>query len=328
MKNFIRFQSLAFILIAIGMNLQSCEKGDEDISHPNYPEESGPEGDTPNPDEDTSNPDGNGSGYYVLLSATEETRYPSGNTITKTRFSNPVYNVESWTGKTVLQSYDWLRDSRHYDYTYFVRDNHIVCSYGTGWLETKEYTLNSDKLIIQGECDGELFLYSFDSRHRLTTIKSSYGNDAQIEDLSYDSNYNLTEYRRKEENGDIFEEATIEYTTIPTKSMPWEFYDVLSDIQIDPYLLEQGFFGNTIPMYLIKRIVLNSFGSESEKTYEYTLDRNGYVIEMVERDYRVDETFVTTWNFEWKKVATPSYSNWLFTDVGSPYYRYLNEKHQ
>ena len=67
-------------------------------------------------------------------------------------------------------------------------------------------------------------------------------------------------------------------------------------------------------------IRLNS-GAEIE--FDYTLDRNGYVTRMVKKNYGASKTYISTWNFEWKEVSTPSYTNWLFSDVTSPYYRYL-----
>lgn len=317
MNSIIKYCLLTSIIISIEFTIQSCEKNDED-SGKHKPSDEIEHGDG------YSNTEESSSKNYVLLSVTEKIRNPSGMTSMSIYFSNPIYNVESWTGKTVLESYDWLDGARHYNYAFFVSDNSITCSHGTEKHDTFEYILNSDKRIVKAECGAELYSYSYDSRNRLTTIKSSFaGSASQVEELSYDDKYNLIGYKRKDENEEIFEFATIEYTTYPTKSMPWEYYDVLSDICIDSYLLEQGFFGNTIPMYLVKRIVLNSLGAESEKIYEYTLDKNGYVIEMIEMDYRTDMTFITTWNFEWKEVSVPSYSNWLFSDVGSPYYRYL-----
>lgn len=316
MKSIVKYLLFASIMLPIGFTIQSCERDNEHISDHKLPEDIKSDSDDPNP--------GEASGNYVLLSVTEKNIYPSGMVLTNKNFSNPFYKVESYTGRTVLESYDMFDGSRHYEYTYSVRENSIVCSHGTGLYDTYEYTLNSDKRIVKAECDEELYSYSYDSRNRLISINSSYaGSNHQIEELSYDDKYNVIGYTRKGENGETLRKAIIEYTTYPTKSMPWNYYDVLSDIRIDSYLLEQGFFGNTIPIYLVKRIAFNSSGSESERVYEYTLDKNGYVIEMREIDFRTDMKFITTWNFEWKEVSIPSYSNWLFSDVASPYYRYL-----
>lgn len=72
-------------------------------------------------------------------------------------------------------------------------------------------------------------------------------------------------------------------------------------------------------MYLVDKISYN----DTEIVYDYTLDKNGYVIKMVETKYLVSGTYINTYTFEWRAVSTLSYSNWLFSDIGSPYYRYL-----
>lgn len=76
-------------------------------------------------------------------------------------------------------------------------------------------------------------------------------------------------------------------------------------------------------------IVTKTNSSESESgfefEYDYTLDKNGYVETMTQIRYDASETFFSTYTFEWTPVSTPSYTNWLFSDIGSPYYRYLHE---
>ncbi len=311
-----------FCILCLGISvLSSCSKDDDEIdSRPPIKEENGNisnENNGNNTDSDDPTP-----GNYVLLSAIEKTRLSSGTTTTTNCFNNPVYEVNNWNGKTVLKSYDKYRDSPYCTFSYSLPkmiDCHSV-TYDT------EYTINIADLISQEKIGQQLNTYKYDSKNRLAEIKSQYGSEIQVEQLTYDDKYNIVSYKRKREK-EILDEAIIEYTTIPAKSIPLQSLgisagNVFSDI-CNWSLLEMGFYGNTIPLYLVKRILYSSSGEEIELVYEYTLNKNGYVTEMIEMDYRADMTFVNTWNFEWKEVATPSYTNWLFSDMGSPYYRYL-----
>ena len=309
MKLFIRTLLLVFIVFPIGIAIQSCEKGDEGMISPDSPEEIEP-GESIN-------------SSYVLFAATEKTRYPSGTTITTNCFDNPVYEVNSWNGKTVLKSYDKYSDSPYCTFTYAL-PKRIDCN---STISDMECTINTTGLISQEKIGHQLNTYKYDSKNRLTEIKVQYGSEVQVERLTYDNTYNIVSYKRMRE-GTILGEAIIEYTTIPAKSIPLQSFDISFGSIFSEFcnwsLLEMGFYGNTIPLNLVKRILYtSSSGEEAEKVYEYTLNESGYVVEILEMDHRASETFVKTWSFEWEEVVTPSYTNWLFSDMGSPYYRYL-----
>jgi hypothetical protein len=314
MKSIVKYWLLASIILPMGFTTQSCEKGNEDIGDHKLPEEIGSDNDSPSPEKS--------SGNYVLLSVKEKTRLSSGTTITTICFENPVYEVNNWNGKTVLKSYDKYRDSPYCTFTYAL-PNRIDCNSTIGDIEC---TINTAGLISQEKIGHQLNTYKYDSKNRLTEVKKQYGTEVQVEQLTYDNTYNLVSYKRIREDK-ILDEATIEYTTIPAKSIPLQSLDISFGNIFSAFcnwdLLEMGFYGNTIPLNLVKRILYTSSGEEAEKVYEYTLNESGYVVEIVEMDYRASNTFITTWNFEWKEVSIPSYSNWLFSDVGSPYYRYL-----
>lgn len=267
-------------------------------------------------DENSSDSDESSSNNYVLLSATEI----SSVNVALDEFSNPIYEV--YRGRSVLKSYDRYDEASYCTFTYSLPYNvamHCPSLYDV------ECTVNEKGLISEAAIGRELHIYEYDSRNRPVMITVQYGSlVVQFVELAYDDKFNIIGYKKTDDEGKIIDEAEIEYTTIPSKAIPLQCLDVsVGDIFGCFYewpFIEMGLYGNVIPLYLIQRIVYTD-GAEIE--FDYTLDRNGYVTRMVKKNYGASKTYISTWNFEWKEVSTPSYTNWLFSDVTSPYYRYL-----
>ena len=134
-------------------------------------------------------------------------------------------------------------------------------------------------------------------------------------------------YRYKD--GKVKTEAQFFYNDIKAKTIPLQAY-LTADFNLpggyNTPLYEGGFYGVSIPTNLISRIILkqpylNDF--ETEYTYDYKLDSDGYVADMTEHRYDNTQTFISKYKYTWEPVITKSYTNWLFNDIRSPYYRIL-----
>lgn len=278
------------------------------------------ENDTPEDDKDPENDDASDA-ICVLASVVKEDRLPSGTTTTTKIFDSPIYEVNKWNSRTVLKSYKSSGSSYS-----FVYDLPNSVSYYPPYYDM-ECTLNSGGIISEAKIGRESHTFEYDNKHRLICRTMRYGSEIQVEEFSYDGKYNMVGYKRTR-NDEILCEAEIEYSTIPAKTIPLQCFDssfgsVFNDVFSGWSFLEMGLYGNTIPLYLIERIVYKSSDEEVEKTFEYSLNRSGYVVEMVEMDYRSSGTFITTYAFDWEAVSVSTYTNWLFSDIASPYYRYL-----
>ena len=274
------------------------------------------------PDEPKDEPKDEPNSNYVLVSVTEKSRQPSGYTMTSTIFKSPVYEVDSWSGKTVLKSYEW---SSAYTHSYVYDLPNYVYHYSDSPYE--EICTLANGLISELKIGRESQTFRYDKKHRLIETVNKYGTiEGPVSEFSYDDKYNMVGYKSTS-NNELVDDIQIEYSTIPAKTIPLQCFDISA---CQPFcvffnqwpFLEMGLFGNSIPLYLVDKI--KCLNDEVEKVYEYKLDENGYVIEMTQKDYRVDGTYLTTYNFEWKEVSTPTYTNWLFSDIGSPYYKYLD----
>ena len=276
------------------------------------------ENDTSEDNEDLENEDVSNANC-ALSSVVEETRYSSGTIRTSKIFDSPVYKVNKWNNQTVLISYENSGSSYNFEY-----DLPNSVSYHPPYSDA-ECTLNSIGLISETKIGRESHTFEYDNKRRLIRRTMQYGSEIQIEEFTYDGKYNIVGYKRTR-NDEVLDEAEIEYTKTPAKTIPLQCFgsaNVFHDVFSGWSFLEMGLYGNTIPMYLVERIIHKRYGEEVEKVFEYSLNRNGYVVEMVEMDYHPSETFITTYTFDWKAVSVPTYTNWLFTDIASPYYRYL-----
>ena len=306
----IKILSVMLCLVA-SMTFAAC--GDDDGGEPPMDEE---EEFYPGDDSSGDESDEPASGYYVLLSATEES---SNLGITSNQFSNPVYDVEYMRGRytTVLKSYAGC------SLTY--SSNSV--SFSDGSMD-EEYTIDEYSEYVSSAQFGrhENHEYEYDSKGRLITETIRYGSEEWEKTFLYDNRFNVIEYQYSKSGEELYK-AEIEYTSIPAKTIPMQSLETFTG---NPFcmnwvLTEAGFFGNSIPLYLVSSIVVTdlSDGSEVEYEYDYTLNRMGYVVEMTEMKYTVSKTYISTWYFEWKNADRPSYTNWLFSDETSPYYRYL-----
>lgn len=309
MKTIGKFMMALMLSMSFSSILLSC--GDDD-------DEQSPQGNNISNNKDgTDTVKTDKSGYYIIKTINKETRYPSGSIYNSTEVETPVYTVNSWLGKTVMTSYNGT--SGKYEFTYSFPNN-ITC--------TRPYTKDKfvysldNGLVKKMDVGRESTTYEYDSRNRLTSATYQYGDaiETMTDTYTYDG-YNMVEYKRTRDNDTLFY-TKIEYTQIPAKTIPFQFFcDGLSGLFsiFDWTVMETGAFGNSIPVYLIKKII----DGETERVYEYEFDKNNNVIEMKETRYDVSSTFISTFQIEWEAVSRPSYTNWLFSDQGSPYYRYI-----
>ncbi len=275
---------------------------------PNYPN------DPDNPD----NPNSPTSGNYVLASIKETERFPNGTTLNKLIFSNPIYNVVS--DYNVITSYKNFTGDIKYNY---LSGNSMTCDPHWNSFYSCSLTRGLISEIVINQLEKETFEY--DSKYRLISVTTQEGADTYSETFSYDG-YNVIGSKYSKNNVFV-SETKIEYTTIPAKTIPLQFFDdpMLHGMVFfhEPYwvFMEKGAFGNSIPMYLIHRITYGDY----EIIYDYTLNKNGYVVKMETKRYQAGGSYFSTYSIEWQEVGVPSYTNWLFSDIGSPYYRYLYE---
>lgn len=318
------------VIVALCLGFSSCGSDGEDQVDTQPPYGQGGTGtDTDGSQDSEGNDDEGDAGVvpttanYVLAAAIEKTRYPSGSTVTSNRFSTPVYEINEWSGRTVLKSYGTYSESRTFEFVYDLPDGVM-----RRWsLYDSEYTLENS-LISEGRLEtGERETYEYDSRNRLVSVTVRFGSHEEITRFTYDDKYNITGYEIYGD-GELTSKGEVEYTSVPAKTFPLQCLNGnLFGVFDNCAFLESGLYGNTMPLYLIRKVTKTSFigsGEISETEYEYTLDDNGYVSAMTGRWYSNSGTYIYEWNFEWQRVSTPSYTNWLFSDIGSPYYRYLH----
>ena len=304
-KNLFKWLSI-FVMTAMCVGFASCGDDDEKIS-PNSPQGGSQEG--------TTDMSGGTSDFCVPLSITSETRYSSGFTTRSTILSNPDYDNSSSNGRTQLRSF--TKDGERITLTY--SGNNIVRTSSNSMIKDYTYTLETSFLHINGRIsrwvygNNEIHTLVYDSNYRMIQDNVAVGSETTNDTYTYDDKYKRTGYQRKR-GSNVLTRQTIEYTTIRAKHVPLQ-YD-------DWYLYDIGAFHNSIPMYLIKRIIENG----EEKSYEYTLDNRGYVVKMVEHKYQNSGTSITTYTINWQSSdSKPSYGYWLLNDVGSPYSRFINQ---
>lgn len=310
---FIIFYSLA---IAVSCGTDHADEPDfigngDENNPPNYEEES--------PVDYTGN--------YVLWKVNEHTRFSSGVQTSITIFSQPKYEYNNWLNYTVLTGTQRSQDDGSpMVYTYNL-PNSATLHYSS---LSSDYELNN-RLIIEYETTGSgSTCQYYDSKNRLVREEHLYKSDLTYYYYTYDNSYNITGIAR-EKGTDRIATLDIEYTDIPAKTIPLQNFcssALITDgcFRVDWPLMEAGLYGNCIPLKLIKRIKsATSWGDETEFEYEYTLNKAGYVEEMIEYQYMSSGTSITTLTFEWKKLDNHSYTNWLFSDIGSPYYRDLQK---
>lgn len=106
-----------------------------------------------------------------------------------------------------------------------------------------------------------------------------------------------------ERNDGVLYKAEIEYSTISARNIPLQCFDssfgnIFHDAFSGWVFLEIGLYGNSISLYLIERFVYKSSDEEVEMVFEYLLNKNEYVVEMVDMDCRASGTFTTTYTFD------------------------------
>lgn len=259
--------------------------------------------------------------HYALERIDKTTKYAT-HTSSATIFSSPSYNSHNNYAWMVLYSYNGEYQS--VNITYNRLTSIVVDEYNIN-----TYTLNTKGLIVKkvqdhnGKYPDYTTTYSYDSKNRLTEVYNDAPGEGWIKyNISYDAYYNISEVIRQGNLGSgIFTEGErYEYSNRIAKMVPWYFASFLYEYELP--LLEQGVFGPSMPVNLVTAI-------RSSETYEllvefsYTINVAGYVTKIVKKSYLPSETVITTYTLKWKEVSKSSYTEWLYTDVTSPFYRYL-----
>lgn len=298
-------------------SISSCGGEDEPAPVVPAPVPGGDDGeDDGGGDDYPSGPSDGSSEYMVIASVMETTRYPDGRIIENQLLSNPVYETAQWLGKTVLTSYESYSD---WSYTYdfpnkaVMKSGSAVCTYKLDYDYATDFTSRDE--------DGT---FQYDNKGRMTVATISYGSQTSEDRYTYDRAYNVVRYERVT-NGHSGLGCDISYTDINAKCAPLQWLVGSGDWSsvLRPWAFyEAGIFRNSLPSKLVDAISQDD-GVEIE--YDYRLNDNGYVTRMVEHKFMSSGTYITTYDIKWRKTSIPSFSNWLFNDEGSPYYRILNQ---
>ncbi len=321
-------------VIAMSFFLTSC--GDDEPDEPEMPGTSQTPDtpnrpDTPDTPETPDQPEPTGRQNKVLLSATVRERSSSGWTTEEREFHSPEYSVNRYNKYTVLESYSNDDTSPYLEFSYNLPTKVRLTPLGDEVLH-RDYTLGDylDYLLIKEyqSVGSPKRTFEYDTKRRVRYSYVEEKNSKSTYEYTFDNTFNMIGCRRII-NGEVFYKSEITYTTIPAKTIPLQLLDVSGlDIfllaEVDWPLMEAGFYGNSIPLYLVDSVIFTDHrGAEIELTYDYELDKDGYVTTMECRKYTNTGTSIYKWTFTWQTVTTPSYTNWLFGDEGSPYYRYL-----
>lgn len=254
----------------------------------------------------------------VIKSITCRTRYPNGSYVTD-ELSNFNYETEPYSQKTVLTSY---KDNR---YKYSLPEE-VINSSGSSNTEYQFAAIGRTR-IASYKSGWTVGKYDYDSAGRLITITETEFSDIAKRTYTYDNTYNIIRYERTF-NGRRTDAATIHYTSIKAKCAPLQILTEKSVFSLTSYtepwaFFDAGLFENSLPLYLIDKIVHDN-GTEFQ--YKYTTNQEGYVTQMEEYKYLTDGVYISTYDIVWEPVNNGSvtYSYWLYKDIGSPYYRYLN----
>lgn len=322
-----------FLASVIAMSLFFTSCGDDEPDEPEIPGISQPP-DTPNHPDTPETPDQPGPTIRqnkVLLSATVRERSSSGWTTEQMEFHSPEYSVNRYNKYTILESYSSGDTSPYSEFSYNLPTKVRLIPLGDERLY-RDYTLGdylNHLLIKEYQSVGSpKHTFEYDTKRRVKSCYVEEKNSKSTYEYTFDNTFNMIGCRRIID-GEIFYKSEISYTTIPAKTIPLQLLDVSSsDIfllaEVDWPLMEAGFYGNSIPLYLVDSVIFTyNSGEEVEFTYDYELDKDGYVTSMECRKYTNTGTSIDKWTFTWQSVTTPSYTNWLFGDEGSPYYRYL-----
>lgn len=260
------------------------------------------------------------SGFYAIQNIKETVRTSSGSVYSSDIFSNPIYSVDGWFAKTVLKSYNSNIGNYSYSYSFpnsfsgKTPNSEISCTYDNYRSHITKVTIGRENMNFE-----------YDNKNRLTSVTVYYGSSLEATDkYTYDDKYNVIRFQRI--NGsNILIDTKFEYTQISAKGIPLQCFSsatsslgVLFNQNLFPFL-EIGAFGNSIPMYLISKVV-ESDGTE--RLFDYVTD-NGWVVNMTEKVYMTSGTYIYSYDISWDAKSRASYTNWLFSDEGSPYYRYL-----
>lgn len=299
--------------------ITSCDKDNkDDVTTPIIPEE------PVTPDDPTPTPSANP--YKILLNVTESFSYSSGNNYENNVYHTNKYEVNEWSKKTVITSFTKSGDDA-WEYTYnlpytisfsvYGVNNKLTLSDVYQFVAKQEATTGSEPS----------YYYTYDSKARLVECISSAGSRIVYD---YDDNYNIIKITKYRDNK-LMEECKISYNDKISKTIPLQSYavglnnfDLPGEYNINLY--EAGFYGVSIPINLISNVIVDSYIGDYQRyeyEYDYTFDSDGYVDTMTTHRYDNTETFITTYKFTWEPISVYTYTNWLFNDVRSPYYRLL-----
>lgn len=264
----------------------------------------------------------------ILLNIVESYSYSQGTTYEMNVYHTNKYEVNNWSKRTVITSFTLSGDDP-WEY-YYNLPYSISFSY---WGFNNKLTLSDQYVFVEkqeGTAGSEpSYYYTYDSKARLVERTMSVGSRIVYD---YDDNYNIIKIS-KYRDGKLEQECKITYNDKISKTIPLQCYatgmnnfNLPGEYNVNLY--EAGFYGVSIPINLMSRVIVDSYIGDCQRTeyeYKYTFDSDGYVETMTEYRYDNIETFISKYKFTWEPVSVSTYTNWLFNDVRSPYYRLLQK---
>ena len=158
--------------------------------------------------------------------------------------------------------------------TYTIKDGNII-DYTDGYYNFK-YSYSGNKLVNYKSPWDEIYTFDWSNGLKSLSFKSSIQN----EDISY--NYSTSKCL----NQIIFYDVD---------NLP--FYDC----EIDPFLAEQGYYGDTFIINLPDSYTLkHSDGRTWGRNFKYQLDSDGYVTSMTAEGFGDSTGKVETYSFTWE----------------------------
>lgn len=261
----------------------------------------------------------------ILLKVTDRNSFTDGTSYVHTAYEVEKYEVNKWSNQTVvIQFSTGTKFIYKYDLPYSISLD----------FAGEEINNKLNNMFIESQeaptLSGDNYQYIYDSKARLSECRGSLGSRVVY---NYDNNYNIVKITNFS-NDEKTMEINISYNDLKSKTIPLQAYEI--GFGVGGYLpgfyninlYEAGFYGVSIPINLMARASvtytsssLNSYDVE----YEYTFDADGYVDTMTEYRFTKTETFIDNYSFTWGQVSANTYTNWLFNDIRSPYYRLLQK---
>ncbi|MCM1452294.1 MAG: hypothetical protein NC102_08540 [Clostridium sp.] len=312
-----KFKNFVIFLIVFGFAFFAISCGDGgDEPEPNTP-------DTPAVPND---PDDGEIKCKVISKIELEKRYPSGSTFSPdVIFSSPKYEYNKWWDFYLLNSYNdgSISFSCSYDFPYSIsqtlrNSDGPLINYDIVYeIDQISHLVSKEHLSDIVHHDSAEYEYKYDNKRRLIQVIYPSGKST---DIAYDD-FDISRIRTYMDG--IY---YLEYYDIVAKHIPIQYFNETTThyvplLYASQMILESGWMGNSIPLHLIKTVKCD--GGGEEYNYKYKFDKDGYVTEMIEEKWTDTGTYINTYKIEWTETDNCTYINWLFNDIGSPYYKYM-----